>query len=80
MVKIPDIGLVNVVAGKRIVPELIQFEANAGKIATECLAILNDKKRQENIKRDLRKVKEKLGERGAAERAAHIIQKIISSR
>lgn len=80
MVKIPDIGLVNVVAGKRIVPELIQFEANAGKIATECLAILNDKKAQENIKRELRKVKEKLGEQGASERAAQLIQKFISSR
>jgi len=80
MVKIPDIGLVNVVAGKRIVPELIQFDANAVKIAKECLEILNDKKRQENIKRELKKVKEKLGEQGAAERAAHIIQKFISSR
>lgn len=80
MIKIPDIGLVNVVAGKRIVPELIQFEANAGKIAKECLAILNDKKRQVDIREGLKKVKEKLGEQGAAERSARIIQKIISSR
>ncbi|MFC1666977.1 lipid-A-disaccharide synthase [Candidatus Omnitrophota bacterium] len=78
MIKIPDIGLVNVVAGKRIVPELTQFQVNASNIARESLNILNNKKTREDIKKDLRKVKEKLGEHGAVERAAHIIQKFLS--
>ena len=77
MIKIPNIGLVNVVAGKKIVPELIQFNATAKNIAKETLLILNNKKLQKHIKENLRKVKERLGERGATERAAHIIQKFI---
>ena len=77
MIKIPDIGLVNVVAGKRIVPELIQFEANAANIARESLEILNNKKKQLDIRKDLRKVRERLGEKGAAQRAAHIVLKFL---
>ncbi|HDP16411.1 MAG TPA: lipid-A-disaccharide synthase [Candidatus Omnitrophica bacterium] len=78
LIKIPDIGLVNVVAGKRIVPELIQFEANAKNIAAMSLDILNDKKKQQAIKNNLRTLKARLGEKGAANRAAHlIIQKFL---
>jgi len=79
MIKIPDIGLVNVVAGKRIVPELVQFQMNAQNIADESLVILKDKKRQEDIKESLGKVRESLGEKGATERAAHIIQRFLSA-
>jgi lipid-A-disaccharide synthase len=78
LVKLPDIGLVNVVGGERIVPELVQFQVNADNIAQEALAILEDKKRCEDIKKNLRKVREKLGEKGAAERASHIIQKFLN--
>ena len=77
MIKIPDIGLVNVVAGKRIVPELTQFRVRAEDISKEALEILNNEDRQENIKKGLRQVKQKLGERGATERASHIIQKLL---
>jgi len=73
MIKIPDIGLVNIVAGKRIMPELIQFEATPVNITKESLNILNNKKTQHAIKDELIKIKEKLGEKGAAERAARII-------
>lgn len=79
MIKIPDIGLVNIVAGKRIVPELIQFEATGKNIAEASLDILNNKKKQQDIKEDLRKLKARLGEKGAADRAAHlIIHKFLS--
>lgn len=78
LVKIPDIGLVNVVAGRRIVPELIQFDVNAANIARKSLEILNNKKLQEDIREDLRKVREKLGEKGAAGRAAHLIQHCLA--
>lgn len=78
MIKIPDIGLVNVVAGKRIVPELIQFQATGQNIAKEVLEILQNKHKQEDIKKGLRKVKEKLGAQGAVDRAAHLIQKFLA--
>ncbi len=78
LIKIPDIGLVNVVAGKRIVPELVQFQVKPQNIASESLGILEDKKREVAIKESLRKIKQSLGIQGAADRAAHAILKFLS--
>ncbi len=78
LIKIPDIGLVNIVAGQRIVPELVQFEVTPENIARESLGILNDHKRIHEIKENLRKVKSKLGETGASSRASHIIHKFLN--
>jgi len=80
IIKIPDIGLVNVVAGKRIVPELIQFQASPKNIAEESLIILKDKIKQKEIKENLKEIKQKLGIQGAADRAAHIIHKFLANR
>lgn len=77
LIKIPDVGLVNIVAGKRIVPELMQFKANPKNIAKESLAILNNPKRIHEIKENLKKMKSRLGEQGASSRAAHIIYKFL---
>lgn len=76
-IKIPNIGLVNIVAGKRIVPECIQFEATASIIAKELEAIFTDETRLEEIKTELRKVKDSLGRSGASERAAEAILNLI---
>ncbi|MBN2011357.1 lipid-A-disaccharide synthase [candidate division KSB1 bacterium] len=77
LVKIENIGLVNVIAGKRIVPEFIQndFQAeNVRPLLTELL--LNDDVRQ-RITQDLRKVKEQLGAKCASENAARIAQSML---
>jgi len=66
------IGMVNILAGKTVAPELIQRDANGPRIASEALAILlNDEKRR-NIIRDLNDIRAKLGEPGAAGRAAQM--------
>lgn len=78
LIKIPDIGLVNIVAGQRIVPELMQFNATPENMAKEALDILNNHKRIHEIKENLRKVKSKLGETGASSRAAHAIYKFLN--
>ncbi|MDP2921483.1 MAG: lipid-A-disaccharide synthase [Candidatus Omnitrophota bacterium] len=78
LVKIPDIGLVNIVAGERIVPELVQFDVTAKNIAKAALDILTDHKKIHGIKENLRKVKSKLGETGASSRAAHAIHKFLN--
>lgn len=81
-VKIPDIGLVNVVAGGRIVPECIQFEATAEKIAEEMRAILgsdvSSEPKMAQIKLELAKVKSSLGAPGASRRAAESVLRSIS--
>jgi lipid-A-disaccharide synthase len=78
LIKIPDIGLVNIVARQRIVPELVQFKVTPKNIARVSLEILNNHKRIYEIKENLRKVKSKLGNQGASFRAAHTIHKFLS--
>ncbi|MBU1912906.1 MAG: lipid-A-disaccharide synthase [Candidatus Omnitrophica bacterium] len=78
LVKIPDIGLINIVAGQRIVPELVQFDVTAKNIAKESIDILTNHKKIHEIKEHLRKVKAKLGEQGASSRAAHAIMKFLN--
>ncbi len=76
-VKIPYIGLVNVVAGKKIVPECIQGQATPQKLADEIEAMLKDEPRLADIKMELKKVKEALGEGGASKRAAQAVLNAI---
>jgi lipid-A-disaccharide synthase len=72
IINVQHIGLVNIIAGKTIVPELIQSDANGQRIASEALAILlNEEKRQE-IVAHLADIRAKLGEPGAARRAAQL--------
>lgn len=72
-VKIKDIGLVNVVAGKRIVPECVQYQATGKKIAKELTDIFTNELRIAEIKINLKGVKESLGLSGASRRAAEEI-------
>ena len=72
-VRLPYIGMVNIVAGKMLVPEFIQFQANPRKIADFALKTLHNPSRIEQIKNGLVQVKASLGEPGAASRAAKII-------
>ncbi len=76
-IKIPYIGLVNVIAGKRIVPEYLQYEATPKKILRELKNILVSEEKVRIIKEELEKVKESLGPPGASRRAAEEILKII---
>ncbi len=73
LIKIPYIGLVNVVAGKKIVPELVQFDATPKKIASTVLSILGDKQKMEKIHAELYALKNTLGIPGACRRAAEEI-------
>ncbi len=77
LIKIPNIGLVNVVAEKKIVPELVQFGLTYSNLAEEALKILKDRKLRDGIKKDLRELKQKLGSPGACQRAAQIIQSML---
>lgn len=77
-VKIPYIGMVNIVAGKKIVPEFIQFQANPKKISEYIIKILNNPAQLAQIKNDLTQVKSLLGENGASRRAAGIISDFLN--
>lgn len=73
VIKIPYIGLCNIVAGKHIVKEFIQHEANAKNISGEIEKILDDELYRQRIIAELRTVKEKLGISGGSERAARAL-------
>jgi lipid-A-disaccharide synthase len=70
LVRVKNIGLVNIVAGKMIVPEFIQYKAHAKTMATAAMKLLNDKKRLVEMKAELSKVKVLLGSVGASQRVA----------
>ncbi len=73
VVRIPNIALVNVVAQKRVVPELIQLKASPVSIAEETVALLRNDETSLRMKEELRKVAEMLGPSGAAKRAAEAV-------
>lgn len=77
LVNLPHWSLVNIVAGKEVVPELIQHEVNGPRIAAEVRRIL-EPETFERIARDLSEVRSMLGEPGAARRAAAEIHKMVA--
>ena len=77
LVRVPFIGMPNLILGAEVVPELIQQEVTAERIAAEARAILNDPARAAEIAAGLQKVRRRLGEPGAAARAAGIAADMI---
>lgn len=77
-VRIKNIGLVNVVAGKQIVPECVQFQATGKNIAKEIKCIITNEPKIALIKSELKTVTEFLGARGASQRAAEEILKSLN--
>ena len=78
VINVDHIGLVNIIAGKAVVPELIQFEASPEKIAAEVIDILTTKGHMEHIKAELKKIRNMLGSHGAAERVARLAYDMIN--
>ncbi|MBI2618641.1 MAG: lipid-A-disaccharide synthase [Ignavibacteriales bacterium] len=68
LVRVHNIGLVNIVAEKQIVPELIQRRLTAGSLAREIRRIVTDENR--TMRAELGELKKKLGPSGASKRVA----------
>lgn len=80
LIKLDTFGMVNLIAGRRIVPELIQGEANGARIAEEALKIIFDPERLDKMRRDLMEVRNRLGTSGDASlRAARAIIEVLSN-
>jgi len=79
LIQLDTFGMVNLIAGSRIVPELIQHDATGEKIAAEVFAILSDPGRLSRTKKDLARVRGLLSAGGgsAAERAATAVMNVI---
>src|SRR6267154_595648 len=79
LVRTPFFSMVNLIAGKRAVPELIQNDFTATRVAAEVLRLLNDQSARDALGRDLAEVRQRLGPPGAVERAAEAILKLLGS-
>ncbi|HEX7419956.1 MAG TPA: lipid-A-disaccharide synthase [Thermoanaerobaculia bacterium] len=73
LVRLPYFSLVNIVAGKQVVPELLQNDVTGPNIAAAVRKLLADRDR---VREDLRAVRAKLGEPGASRRAAEAIMSV----
>lgn len=79
LVKVPYVGLVNVVGGEQIVPECIQHDATPRRIAERALAVLGNSEVYENTRFQLRKIRERCGGPGASQRAAAEVLRLIGT-
>tara|TARA_Y100000590_G_scaffold465099_1_gene636351 strand:- start:11719 stop:12837 length:1119 start_codon:yes stop_codon:yes gene_type:complete len=71
--RVKHVSMTNLIAGKKVFPELLQNDATVDTISAELGNWLNNEKNCENTKRELSLVKAKLGSPGASHRAAQII-------
>ena len=72
LVQIKFIGIVNIIAGKAIVPELVQSDLSPERLVRESQAILNDHDARRTMIANLRNLREQLGLPGAANRVAEL--------
>jgi len=80
VVKLDTIGMVNLIAGEKIVPELIQDAFTPDAVAREAISMLTDRDRAARIRAGLATVRSRLGGPGASGRAADAILKMIGKR
>jgi len=80
LIKVDHIGICNIVAGERVVRELIQDDAEPAWIAAEIARILTDNDYAQEMRAKLAGIRAKLGSSGASERAARLAEDLIAQK
>ena len=78
-VQVDTFAMANLVAGRAIVPELIQDDFTPAAVADRALVLLTDRAAADRMRGDLREVKARLGAPGASRRAAAAIAAVASA-
>lgn len=78
LVNVKHIGIANIIAGKAIVPELVQSELSAERLVSESQTILNDPTVRERMIANLSNLRRQLGSPGAARRVAELAVSMIA--
>ena len=79
LIEIDDIGLVNIVAGKRICQEFVQEAAQPAAMAQELDRCLNDREYRKVMLVELDMVRNKMGHGGASNRVADLVQTMLKA-
>jgi lipid-A-disaccharide synthase len=77
LIRVRMIGLVNLIAGRPVAPELIQGDATPEAIAREAAALLDDSARRAAAEAGLAEVRAKLGPPGASHRVAAVLARML---
>ena len=77
LVRLPNVSLVNLVLERRVVPELIQDDANPRRIADEAERLLRDPAAREAVRAGLAGLRDRLGEGGGSRRAAEEVAAVL---
>jgi len=80
IIRVPYIAMANLLAGRALVPELIQHDATSDSIARAALDMLGDPKKLSSVRRELLDLRQTLGGPGAIERAARAILDDLESK
>ena len=78
--KIDTYSMVNLIAGERIVPELIQHALTPDAVANEAISLLTDRERAARMRKGLERVRARLGGSGGSRRAAEAVLNVAGIR
>jgi len=78
LVRVPHVGLVNLVAGQSLVPELLQDDATGDKIARAIHTMIDDGDQLNHLRHRLIALRDELGGPGASERVADLALGMIN--
>jgi len=77
MVDVPYFSIVNLLAGKRVVPELMQNDFTPPRVADEIERLLGSSEARAEMLADFRRIRARLGRGGAARRASEAIAEML---
>jgi len=77
LVRTPYFAMVNLIAEKKVVPELVQDDFTPDKVAAETLRLLQDPNARSTLRTGLAEVRTRLGPPGAVDRAADSIARLL---
>lgn len=80
VVKVPFIGMANLIAGKQVARELVQHDFTPENVAAEIVPFLTDPAKRDAAKAALAEVRARMGEGGASARAAAMAASILFRR
>jgi lipid-A-disaccharide synthase len=77
LIRVPFVAMPNLVAGREIVPELIQFDATPGRIAATAQRLLDSSESRRVMQGRLHELRDRFGPPGAAGRTADVILNLL---